>query len=668
MSTDRHHRPLWWWLLPVLAIVPIIAGIDLASGQAVEVPGALSAVMATLACAHLATVGMLPLARRRTTLAWQLLILAGALTAGAAGAVWVGASTGAMAVGLTLVGVVWVPGVVRRSAFSAGILTFGTYAGLTAVSGIWGAWFLLSLDLSTVTTVLLWAAAILTAICLPSSVVQTYEAWETLLRLRWNRPRVAATVDDAHAPRVVIHVPIHAEPPEVVMATLDRLEALDYPDFEVLVIDNNTEDEALWRPVAEHCARLGERFCFVHLMGVQGAKAGALNEALRRTSPDVELVAVVDADYQVRPEWLRRTVGHFADESIAFVQCPHAYRSFHRSRFGRMADSEYRVFFETSMVAYNERDAALTVGTMSVIRRTVLQDVGGWAEWCLTEDSELSVRIHAAGHSSVYLTEPMGRGLIPETFESYRKQRFRWTYGPVQELRAHQGLFFPGRNRLSVGQLVHHGNHGLDVALIGVRFLTVPVTALAALSMVSHDEIIQVPLALWITATCLVVSSVIMRWLVLRIVLGSSIRRSLASVLAYLSLTYVIQTASLRAVLDLPASWERTTKFEARSHRLAAFASARSETLAGLTALAAAAAGLVALPHGGVAMMLLLGVGVVGAVYLTSPVVALIANHDLERRSRADPLGPAIPPPPGAHDRARLAPDVLALPTHQQRG
>ncbi|HKY14811.1 MAG TPA: glycosyltransferase, partial [Microthrixaceae bacterium] len=261
----------------------------------------------------------------------------------------------------------------------------------------------------------------------------------------------------------------------------------------------------------------------------------------------------------------------------------------------------------------------------------VLDQVGGWAEWCLTEDSELSVRIHAAGYSSVYMTEPMGRGLIPETFGAYRRQRFRWTYGPIQELRAHWKLFVPGRRRLKTGQVVHHGNHGLDVALIGVRFLTIPVTALAALSMVVHDEVVAVPFALWIAATCLVASSVWMRYLVLRSVVGSSLRQALGSVVAYLSLTYVIQTASLRAVFDRPATWERTTKFRVYSHRRAALASARSEIVAGVTALVFASVGLAWLPHEGVAMMLLLGIAAVGLVYLTSPIVALIADRDIER-------------------------------------
>ena len=71
-----------------------------------------------------------------------------------------------------------------------------------------------------------------------------------LCRRTWWRPRtpLPAGPRDRH-PKVSLHVPAYAEPPEVVIATLDALARLRYPNFEVLVIDNNTKDPGLWRPV-----------------------------------------------------------------------------------------------------------------------------------------------------------------------------------------------------------------------------------------------------------------------------------------------------------------------------------------------------------------------------------------------------------------------------------
>ena len=81
----------------------------------------------------------------------------------------------------------------------------------------------------------------------------------------WQRRLRRSPAPHAPLPKVSIHLPICNEPPQMVRQTLDALAGLDYPDFEVLVIDNNTSDPALWEPVAEHCARLGARFRFFHL-------------------------------------------------------------------------------------------------------------------------------------------------------------------------------------------------------------------------------------------------------------------------------------------------------------------------------------------------------------------------------------------------------------------
>jgi hypothetical protein len=129
------------------------------------------------------------------------------------------------------------------------------------------------------------------------------EAHWVTTHARLFKPQV---LPDAALPKVSVHVPAFNEPAEMLIETLDGLAALDYPDFEVLVIDNNTPDEATWRPVEEHCRKLGARFRFFHVAPLAGFKAGALNYALEHTAPDAEVVAVIDSDYIVRPELAAR--------------------------------------------------------------------------------------------------------------------------------------------------------------------------------------------------------------------------------------------------------------------------------------------------------------------------------------------------------------------------
>jgi len=498
----------------------------------------------------------------------------------------------------------------------------------------WGGLFLAHLQVSRATLALLWVTSALSAVTLPSAVIQTREGWDPLLRRRSRRTGRPPVHRNARMPRVSVHVPCRSEPPQVVMATLERLARLDYPDFEVLVIDNNTADPRLWRPVAAHCQRLGGRFRFFHVEGIAGAKAGALNWALRRTCPRAELIAVVDADYQVRPGWLREVAAYFADSRVGFVQCPHAYRDYGGSALGRWANWEYAVFFATGMVSLDEARAGITVGTMSLIRRAALERAGGWATWCLTEDSELAIRIHALGYQSVYLTDPYGRGLIPETFGGYRRQRYRWTYGPVQEFQRHWRLFLPGRlaapSALTGQQKLHHANHGLDVMCIGVRALCFLWAAAAAASLVAHHERVPMPAELWVAATCLLAGHLIMRWLTYRRAVRASARQALGGILAFAALTHVITTASLRAVACHPARWQRTSKFRQPQRGLRALACARGETVLGLAGLLVAGA-LIAVHGGGIVTALAIGLAVQALTYLTAPAVALAADRSLAR-------------------------------------
>jgi len=183
---------------------------------------------------------------------------------------------------------------------------------------------------------------------------------------------------DGPFPFVSIHVPAHNEPPDMVIETLRSLLALDYPAFEVLVIDNNTDDEVLWRPLEQFCAENPAHLRFHHLAQWPGYKSGALNFALTVTDPRADLIAIVDADYLVDPDWLRCTAPLFADEQVGFVQSPQDYRGWQDSAYFRRLYHSYDYFFAVSQRSRDERGAAIFGGTMGLLRRSALVEVGGW--------------------------------------------------------------------------------------------------------------------------------------------------------------------------------------------------------------------------------------------------------------------------------------------------
>lgn len=204
---------------------------------------------------------------------------------------------------------------------------------------------------------LLPAQVAIVAIMLINGFEFTEALWQ---RGGWRRHFAPLDHMPTPAPKVSIHVPCHNEPPEMVIQTLDSLVALDYPDFEVLVIDNNTADEAVWKPVQAYCETLGARFRFFHLAPWPGFKAGALNFALDQTDPAAQVIAVIDSDYVVRPDWLRALVGYFEQPKVGVVQAPQAHREWQDNAFRRMCNWEYDGFFRIGMHHRNDSKVAAT--------------------------------------------------------------------------------------------------------------------------------------------------------------------------------------------------------------------------------------------------------------------------------------------------------------------
>ncbi|PWC35307.1 glycosyl transferase [Azospirillum sp. TSO22-1] len=258
--------------------------------------------------------------------------------------------------------------------------------------------------------------------------------------------------DAGHTPFVSVHVAACREQPDVLAATLRSLARLDYPAYEVVVLINNTEDEALVTPVQELCTQLGPKFKFHWYRKISGFKAGALNAALRHTAPEAEIVAVLDADYTVAPDWLSKLAPHFADPGVGIVQAPQEHRDGHETFLKAAMTAEYRPFFDVGMQEGLASQAFICHGTMIMLRRSAMDHVGGWSEEGICEDTELGIRILSAGWRAAYTDERLGEGLAPDNFMQFRKQRDRWVFGSTQILRAHWRKFLPGFRGLTARQ------------------------------------------------------------------------------------------------------------------------------------------------------------------------------------------------------------------------
>lgn len=484
----------------------------------------------------------------------------------------------------------WNPiGRLFMSALTMSILGFLVYA-LAATFSIKMAFWQIGMSLAL--WVLEWLAAVLT-------IYYAFEMLNVLCRRVWRRRTGPWTGPNNYWPKVSIHVPAHNEPPEMVIRTLEALTKLDYPNYEIIMIDDNTNDDALWRPLMEFC-KLHQIKVF-HLQDYPGFKSGALNFALTQMARDVEIIGVVDADYIVDKDYLKETVPYFQNRAMAFVQTPQAFIVPDGDRFQRDSDLSQRFFFEVGMLARNERNSIIFCGTMGLIRRTALKRIGGWDEWCITEDAEASLRLLARGYEGIYIKKVYGRGLLPNTFEDTKKQRYRWAFGSIQILKRYFKILItnhynaPGEdgkierrktslNRTQRMDYLFHGLHWY------ISLLTLVFTAVLAILGYLYASNINVEFRpVLVTALMMPVANIfigIIRTLWgIRVSCECTYKEAWRVFLMMLALNFAVAQACVLALVQKRGTFLRTPKFKTKSGVVKAIQSTIWETSIGLVLL-----------------------------------------------------------------------------------
>lgn len=239
-------------------------------------------------------------------------------------------------------------------------------------------------------------------------------------------------------PTVDILIPTYNEPAFILKRTIVGCQALDYPQIQVYVLDDG--DRAEIKTLSEelgchYLARHDHRF----------AKAGNLNHGLAHTHG--EMIACFDADFVPTQNFLRRTLGFFQDESIALVQTPQSFYNTDAIAYN-LNLSAYLTPDEEIFYRYQQpiRDGVASVvcaGTSFVVRRRVLEAVGGFVTDSICEDYFTGIKIAARGHEVIYLNEPLSAGLAAESIPDYIQQRLRWARGTLQ-------AFFIAANPLTI--------------------------------------------------------------------------------------------------------------------------------------------------------------------------------------------------------------------------
>ncbi len=237
----------------------------------------------------------------------------------------------------------------------------------------------------------------------------------------------------APAPGTVdVFIPTYDESVALLRKTVLAAREMRLP-HETWVLDDGRRDE-----VRELAEELG-----VHYLtrdSNEHAKAGNLNAALART--DGDFIVVLDADFIPRPALLERTLPHFDDDRLAFVQLPQAFYNVdsiqHVGSDLVTGWHEQSLFYDVIQPGKNRWNSAFWCGSPAVLRRAALESVGGAATSTITEDILTSMRMHAGGWRSLYHNEVLAVGVAPGDLDGFSTQRLRWAQGSMQILRSRE--------------------------------------------------------------------------------------------------------------------------------------------------------------------------------------------------------------------------------------
>jgi cellulose synthase/poly-beta-1,6-N-acetylglucosamine synthase-like glycosyltransferase len=530
---------------------------------------------------------------------------------------------------------------------------FGALVAATLTYLAFGTYVTFGIGLSLLAALASGMLLVFEVVALGLSISFTFESCDVICRVRW--PREIRSPDPDYLPFVSMQIAAYNEPAEMLIQTIASVEALDYPNFEIVVIDDNTPDPATWEPVRDYCAGR-PRVRFVHVEGLPGYKAGALNLVLRDyTSPEAEIVGVVDADYLLDPMFLRRTVGYFADPDVAFVQSPQDYRGYEGDPYLTACYDSYRYFFTTTMPSRNQRNSIIFAGTMGLLRRPLLERLGGWNEWCITEDAETSLRLLKKGYSGVYVASSYGRGIMPLTFASFKSQRFRWCFGGMQILRMHWRDLMPWdrseSNHLSMSQRLDYLLGGVQWMndLVYLGFTAVLLASVALLLRTGHLALRPLVGAAVLLPAVMIASGLIRAVWALRLRTHIGTKRAFMALANWLSVSWTVAVACVQGLVRRKGVFLRTPKTGDDKSVVAALLSARTETLLAVTLWGALILVVVKLGHPPLLSVLLL---YQGGVYACAPYMSWLSSRtvltgELERRRRTeylrDRLGAAVP-------------------------
>ncbi len=306
------------------------------------------------------------------------------------------------------------------------------------------------------------------------SIGQLHLTWHYLKR---QQPKAKELESDDFLPQITVQLPIYNEF-YVIDRLIESVSQLDYPHdkLEIQVLDDST-DETVER-VAELVDQLsidGLNIKHVRRPNRTGFKAGALKYGLENTSSDY--VAIFDADFLPKPDFLKKTISHFQDPKIGMVQTRWGHLNKEYSWITKMQAFGLDAHFTVEQTGRNSAGSFMNFnGTAGVWRKECILEAGGWQSDTLTEDLDLSYRAQLKGWNFKYLEDVISPAELPVIMSAVKSQQYRWNKGAAETARKNLGNVLLAKIpfRQKTHALLHLLNSSVFVFLIIASVLSIP--------------------------------------------------------------------------------------------------------------------------------------------------------------------------------------------------
>ncbi len=289
-------------------------------------------------------------------------------------------------------------------------------------------------------------------------------------------------------PHVTVQLPIYNEK-YVVERLIDAISKFQYPKerLEIQLLDDSTDEttEIILKKI-DAIRSLNLNVKLIHRTNRVGFKAGALAEALQ--SAKGEFIAIFDADFIPKEDFLLRTIPHFINSTIGVVQTRWGHINRDYSILTKLQAFGLDAHFSIEQTARSVSGSFINFnGTCGVWRKSCIADAGGWSADTLTEDLDLSYRAQLKGWKFKYLEDIETPGELPMIMPAIKSQQFRWNKGAAENARKNFGKVLkedlPIKNKIHA--FFHLFNSSVFISLLIAALLSIPMLIIKQ----SHPEV-----------------------------------------------------------------------------------------------------------------------------------------------------------------------------------